>query len=106
MSMSACKSLFLQWFRQGHPGFVVHETRTVVHETAHTSRPFEKISALLRPLPWTHHLLSPDRAKRPAERQLAAAGQGLWTGLKNVSPQLAQIHPATAVESKPGRRKR
>lgn len=79
-----------------------------------------KVSALLRQLPWTHHLLILGQAKLPEERKfymLAAIKHGwssrelerqIRTGAalrslpatRKVSPQLAQIHPTAADEFK------
>ena len=79
-----------------------------------------KVSALLRQLPWTHHLLILGQAKLPEERKfymLAAIKHG-WssrelerqirtgaalrslTATKKVSPQVAQIHPTAVDEFK------
>ena len=80
----------------------------------------EKVSALLRQLPWTHHLLILGRAKHSEEREfyLLAAIQGRWSsrelerqirsgaalraapGRKKVSAALAQIHPSAEIEFK------
>ncbi|HVY68387.1 MAG TPA: PDDEXK nuclease domain-containing protein [Verrucomicrobiae bacterium] len=80
----------------------------------------EKVSALLRQLPWTHHLLILGRAKLAEERQfyMLAAIKHRWSsrelerqiragamlsGLpvaKKLSPAVSQIHPAAADEFK------
>lgn len=77
----------------------------------------EKLSTLLRELPWTHHLIILGRTKYPAEREvyLLAAIEGRWlkrelerqirTGAiqrglpspKKVSPLVTQIHLPTAI---------
>ena len=80
----------------------------------------KKVSALLRQLPWTHHLLILGHAKLPEERNfyLQAASAAKWTsrelerqlrtqafhrrgrGSTRVSAALAQIHPAAIDEFK------
>ena len=80
----------------------------------------EKVSALLRQLPWTHHLLILGRAKLAEERKfyMAAAIKHRWTSrelerqirtgaalrslptTKKVSPLVTQIHPAALDEFK------
>ncbi len=80
----------------------------------------EKVSALLRQLPWTHHLLILGRAKHREERHfyILAAIQGRWSSRelerqmrsgaalraapsqKKVSSALTQIHPTAVVELK------
>lgn len=80
----------------------------------------EKVSALLRQLPWTHHLLILGRAKLAEERKfyMAAAIKYRWTSrelerqirtgaalrnavsTKKVSPVVKQTHPAAADEFK------
>ena len=77
----------------------------------------EKVSALLRQLPWTHHLLILGQAKPPEAREfyILAAIRGRWSSrelerqiqtgaalrsnasAKKVSPAVAQVHP-TAIE--------
>lgn len=80
----------------------------------------EKVSPLVSQLPWTHHLTILTRTKHAEEREfyMLAAIQGRWTkrelerqintaaalraapSRKKVSPTLAQIHSAAAVEFK------
>jgi predicted nuclease of restriction endonuclease-like (RecB) superfamily len=80
----------------------------------------KKVSALLRQLPWTHHLILLGQAKHPKEREfyMVAAVEGRWssrelerqirTGAalrnhvrrKKVSAPLTQIHPAAIDEFK------
>lgn len=85
-----------------------------------TYRGDEKVSPLVRQLPWTHHLIILGQVKHPAEREfyMLAAIQGRWTkrelerqiatqavrrrgvGPKKVSAALAQIHPTAFQEFK------
>jgi len=80
----------------------------------------EKLSALLRELPWTHHLLILGRAKYTEERHfyILAAIKNRWSSrelerqirtgaalhgegpAKKVSPALTQIHPSAEVQFK------
>ena len=85
-----------------------------------TYRDDEKVSPLVRQLPWTHHLIILSRTKHPEEREfyMLSAIQERWTkrelerqiksgaalratpSRKKVSPALTQIHPTSTVEFK------